>query len=197
MCLLCEKGHHSMAFNPITSTSEIMDAYQWRTRLVENRCVCPECCHRNLKWVDTRWSVMFRGTMFRCKRKHLCVFPDEKRYRHYITVLPLPIYVMQNYAEDPADTHNFRCIRDHKEITASLQPTRSHMWRMLDVYVSLLLDGPQCISELVQSIGYSTQTVTRAVTDLHQQTLINFTMRKPSRGGHPVRVWYPILKQKP
>lgn len=197
--LLCELGHRSMVFRPVTATSEILSVEQWQDRLVEKRCVCPECGHLNLKRVHTEPGEglgWVRGALFLCKRKHLCVFPDENRYQYDLRVEPLALYILQSYAAHPLDPPNSLCFHVYTTVARGF-PIRSHTWRMLDVFRALVECGPRCISGLAKALGYSIQTITRAVTDLHHKDLISYTLHTPSRGGHKVRVWEPILKQKP
>lgn len=179
--LLCELGHRSMVFRPVTAASEILSVEQWQDRLVEKRCACPECGHLNLKMVparpEERWVY---GRFFLCKRKHLCVFPDENRYQYDLRVEPLALHILQNYAANPMDSHNSLCLRVYTEITKGF-PTRSHTWRMLDVFIALVERGPSCISGLAKALGYSIQTITRAVTDLHHRDLITHTLHTQSR----------------
>lgn len=198
--LLCELGHRSMVFRPVTVTSEILNVKQWVDRLVEKRCACPECGHLNLKRVHTEPGEpgldWIRGAIFLCKRKHLCVFPDENRYQHDLRVEPLALHILQNHAVDPdPDPRSSLWLQVYMTATERF-PSRSHTWRMLDVFMALMERGPMCISGLAAALGYSTQTITRAVTDLHHRDLISYTLHTPSQGGHKVRVWEPILKQK-
>lgn len=190
--LLCELGHRSMVFRPVTATSEILSVEQWQDRLVEKRCVCPECGHLNLKRVPVQpgWGRV-GGAVFLCKRNHLCVFLDENRHQYDLHVVPLALHLIQNYVADPSDPRND--LLGH----ACPSVTRSHTWRMLEVFIALTERGPSCISALAKALGYSIQTITRAVTDLHHRDLISYTLHTPSRGGHKVRVWETILKQKP